>query len=58
MTLVIQRAEYRDRQAIQAKLDELLLVHKDAQNEIMKLDDATAEEVEHYRRKIKNKAIR
>jgi low affinity Fe/Cu permease len=58
MTLVIQRAEYRDRQAIQAKLDELLLVHKDAQNEIMKLDDATAEEVEHYRRKIKKKATR
>jgi hypothetical protein len=31
---------------------------KNAQNEIMKLDDATAEEVEHYRRKIKKKAIR
>jgi hypothetical protein len=39
-------------------LRESLLVHKDAQNEIMKLDDATAEEVEHYRRKIKKKAIR
>jgi hypothetical protein len=35
-----------------------LLVHKDAQNEIMKLDDATAEEVERYRRKIKKKAVR
>jgi low affinity Fe/Cu permease len=58
MTLVIQRAEYRDRQAIQAKLDELLLVHKDAQNEIMNLDDSTAEDVERYRRKIKKKASR
>lgn len=55
MTLVIQRAEYRDRLAIQAKLDELLLVHQDARNEIMNLDDAAAEDVERYRRKIKEK---
>ena len=57
MTLVIQRAEYRDRQAIQAKLDELLRVHDDAKNEIINLDDAALEDVEQSRQRIKKKAL-
>jgi low affinity Fe/Cu permease len=53
MTLVIQRAEHRDTQAIHAKLDELLKVHVDAQDELMSVDDKDAEEIEHDRDKVK-----
>ncbi|WP_346658387.1 low affinity iron permease family protein [Bradyrhizobium sp. 147] len=49
MTLVIQRAEHRDTQAIHAKLDELLKVHGDAKNSLMNIDDKDAEEVERER---------
>ena len=53
MTLFIQRAEHRDTQAIHAKLDELLKVHNDADNDLTKLDDKDAEEVEQEREKVK-----
>jgi low affinity Fe/Cu permease len=53
MTLVIQRAEHRDTQAIHAKLDELLKVTGDANNEIMSIDEKDAEEVEHERNKLR-----
>jgi low affinity Fe/Cu permease len=49
MTLVIQRAEHRDTQAIHAKLDELLKVDGAANNKIMSIDDKDAEEVESAR---------
>jgi low affinity Fe/Cu permease len=49
MTLLIQRAEHRDTQAIQAKLDELLRAHGDADNELAHLDDKTSEEIEDHR---------
>jgi low affinity Fe/Cu permease len=49
MTLFIQRAEHRDTQAIQAKLDELLRAHHDASNALTHLDDKTAEEIEEHR---------
>ena len=49
----MQRAEHRDTQAIHAKLDELLKVHGDANNEIMSLDDKDAEEVERERKRVK-----
>ncbi|MDF0496390.1 low affinity iron permease family protein [Bradyrhizobium yuanmingense] len=49
MTLVIQRAEHRDTQALHAKLDELLRVNGDAKNSLMTLDDKDAEEVERER---------
>src|SRR5215210_7144498 len=49
MTLVIERAEHRDTQAIHAKLDELLKVNGDAKNELMSIDDKDAEEVERQR---------
>jgi hypothetical protein len=48
-TLVIQRAEHRDTQALHAKLDELLRVNGDAKNSLMTLDDKDAEEVEQER---------
>jgi len=49
MTLFIQRAEHRDTQAIQAKLDELLRTQGDARNELTHLDEKTAEEIEAHR---------
>lgn len=56
MTLVIQRAEHRDTQAIQAKLDELLKAVGDADNDLMDIDDKDAEEVEKQREKVKSDA--
>jgi low affinity Fe/Cu permease len=53
MTLVIQRAEHRDTQAIHAKLDELLKVHSDAEDELMGIDEKDAEEIERDRDKVK-----
>ena len=46
MTLVIQRAEHRDTEAIHAKLDELLKADGAANNKVMRIDDKDAEEVE------------
>ena len=58
MTLVIQRAEHRDTQALHAKLDELLKVHGDAKNELMSIDEKDAEAVEQERKKTKAAAPR
>ena len=38
MTLLIQRTEHRDTQALQAKLDELLHAHSHASNALTKID--------------------
>lgn len=50
MTLVIQRAEHRDTQAIHGKLDELIRTSKEARNEVARLDELEPEEVERARR--------
>ena len=50
MTLVIQRAEHRDTQAIHAKLDELLKADDIARTEISHIDERDAEEIEAERR--------
>jgi low affinity Fe/Cu permease len=50
MTLFIQRAEHRDTQAIQAKLDELLRANRGADSSLTKLDDKTAQEIEEHRK--------
>jgi low affinity Fe/Cu permease len=52
MTLVIQRAEHRDTQAIHAKLDELLKATGRANNELMSIDDKDAEEIERERENV------
>ncbi|MBO4225817.1 low affinity iron permease family protein [Bradyrhizobium neotropicale] len=52
MTLVIQRAEHRDTQAIHAKLDELLKATRRASDDLMDIDDKDAEDVERERRKV------
>ena len=49
MTLFIQRAEHRDTQAIQAKLDELLRAEGKARSELAMLDKKEPEEIEAHR---------
>ena len=46
MTLFIQRATYRDMQAVHAKLDELLRVEGAARTDLAKIDKKDAEEIE------------
>ncbi len=49
MTLFIQRAEHRDTQAIQAKLDELLRSSGAASNELTHIDEKEPEAIERER---------
>jgi len=49
MTLFIQRAEHRDTQAVQAKLDELLRAEGRARTELTQLDDEEPEVIERHR---------
>jgi low affinity Fe/Cu permease len=51
MTLVIQRAEHRDTQALQAKMDELLRATAQARNEVAHVDEMEPEDIEKLRRK-------
>jgi low affinity Fe/Cu permease len=51
MTLFIKRAEHRDTQAIQAKLDELLRAHGEA-TELTQIDREQPEEIEEHRKKM------
>jgi low affinity Fe/Cu permease len=47
--LFIQRSEYRDTQAIQAKLDELLRAEGNARNELTTIDEKEPEEIKEHR---------
>jgi len=49
MTLLIQRAEHRDTQAIHAKLDELLRAEGKARNELVEIDEEEPEAIERHR---------
>jgi low affinity Fe/Cu permease len=49
MTLLIQRTEHRDTQALQAKLDELLHAHSQANNSLTKIDDQEPEDIVRHR---------
>ena len=49
MTLIIQRAEHRDTQALHAKLDEILRAHGEARSELATLDEREPEEIEQHR---------
>jgi low affinity Fe/Cu permease len=53
MTLVIQRAEHRDTQAIHAKRDEMLHVMGEARNELTRLDEEEPEEIEKRREEMR-----
>jgi len=50
MTLFIQRAENRDTQSIQAKLDELLHAHSGASNAMTRIDEEEPEEIKRQRK--------
>ena len=49
MTLLIQRAEHRDTQAIHAKLDELLHAQRNARDALAEIDKEEPEDIERYR---------
>jgi low affinity Fe/Cu permease len=49
MTLLIQRAEHRDTQAIHAKLDELLRAERNARESLAAIDQAEPEQIERLR---------
>jgi low affinity Fe/Cu permease len=49
MTLIIQRAEDRDTQALQAKLDELLRVTRSADSDLAKIDNLEPEDIKQIR---------
>jgi low affinity Fe/Cu permease len=49
MTLIIQRAEDRDTQALQAKLDELLRVSGSANSGLAKIDTLEPEDIKQLR---------
>ncbi|HJZ33792.1 MAG TPA: low affinity iron permease family protein [Hyphomicrobiaceae bacterium] len=49
MTLLIQRAEYRDTLAIQAKLDELLHAQSRARDGLTHIDEKEPEDIERHR---------
>jgi low affinity Fe/Cu permease len=49
MTLFIQRAEYRDTQAIQAKLDELLHAQSQARDSLTHIDEEEPEDIARHR---------
>ena len=51
MTLVIQRAEHRDTQAIHAKLDELLRADGGADARLRKIDEKQPEDIESHRKR-------
>ena len=57
MTLVIQRAEHRDTQAIHAKLDELLRADKSARTELGQIDNEEPEVIEERRAKSRNQDL-
>jgi len=55
MTLLIQRAEHRDTQALQAKIDELLHANAQADSELTKIDENEPEDIERLRTKARLK---
>src|SRR5205085_2252665 len=44
MTLLLQRAENRNNEALQAKLDELLRAHNEARKSLTRIDEAEPED--------------
>jgi low affinity Fe/Cu permease len=57
MTLVIQRAEHGDTQAIHGKLDEILHALGDARDELTRLDEEEPEEIEKRRSRMRKRRL-
>jgi low affinity Fe/Cu permease len=51
MTILIQRAEHRDTQALHAKLDELLHADQGARNSLTQIDEQEPEQIEEIRKR-------
>jgi low affinity Fe/Cu permease len=49
MTLIIQRGQNRDTAALQAKLDELILATEGARNDLVGLEQESADDIEEIR---------
>jgi low affinity Fe/Cu permease len=49
IALLIQRSEYRDTQAIHAKLDELIKAQANASNVVARIDKQEPEDIERHR---------
>jgi|SRR6266576_1497432 low affinity Fe/Cu permease len=58
MTLLIQRGEHRDTQAIHAKLDELLKAQQGASDGLARIDEKEPEEIEKFREREKDAGSR
>ena len=58
MTLLIQRGEHRDTQAIHAKLDELLKAQRGASDGLARIDEQEPEEIEKFREREKDAGSR
>jgi len=56
MVFLIQNTQNHDTQALQVKLSELILAMKGADNKVADIEDATGEELEKERQKVKRKA--
>lgn len=55
MTLVIQRAQHRDVQALHAKLDELLRAEGAARSELSDIDRKESEDIEKHREQARDR---
>jgi low affinity Fe/Cu permease len=53
---LIQNTQNHDTQALQVKLSELILAMKGADNRVADIEDATEEELEKERQKVKRKS--
>jgi low affinity Fe/Cu permease len=56
MVFLIQNTQNRDTMAIQAKLSELIIAMKDADNAVAVIEDASDEELEEAHKRLKSKA--
>jgi low affinity Fe/Cu permease len=50
MVFLIQNTQNRDTEALQLKLDELILANEKARNRLLELEDLTEEEMDHIKR--------
>jgi low affinity Fe/Cu permease len=58
MVFIIQNTQIRDTKALQLKLDELLYALKEAQNELIAIEELEEEELEIFKKRIKEKRDR
>lgn len=55
MVFIIQNTQYRESKALHLKIDELLRVNRETEQELIAIEEREEEELEKLRQKIKNK---